>query len=283
MNEASRVLIAGCGYVGCAAAGLLRDAGHTVFGVRRDVTRLPAGVEPVALDLLGSDYRALPAQLDAVVWALSPTGDANGYREAYVEAPRRLLAHLEQRGDRVRRVVLVGSTSVWKRSDGAEVSEVTPTNPANYRGESVVAGEEVFAQCAFPAVSLRVAGIYGPQRTRMLQRVANGLAQPPEGPAYGNRVWRDDVAAAVVHVLQLANPDPVYVVVDDDPADLRDVYAWLAERLGVALPAAIAGFSGRGGSKRCRNTRLRASGWQPSVATYRDGYALLLRDWSRPS
>lgn len=283
MNERSRILIAGCGYVGGAAAELLHEAGHTVFGIRRDLARLPAGVTPVAIDLLGADYRDLPTELDAVVWALSPSHDELGYREAYVEAPKRLLAHLKHRGDNVRRTVLVGSTSVWEHTAGADVTEETPTNPSNYRGASVLRGEQVFAESSFPSVSLRVAGIYGPERTRMLERVAGGIAQPPVQPVFGNRIWRDDVAKAIVHVLQLEQPDSLYIVVDDDPADIRDVYAWLAERLGVTLPAASDGYSGRGGNKRCRNTRLRGSGWQPSVASYRDGYALLMRDRSRPS
>ena len=57
-----------------------------------------------------------------------------------------------------------------------------------------------------------------------------------------------------------AKPAPTDAVVDDDPADLRHVYAWLAEQLGVDLPLAIKAFHGRSGNKRIRNHLLRASG-----------------------
>jgi len=277
MKQRSRILIAGCGYVGSIAAQQLMDAGHTVFGVRRDLARLPGGVQPVAIDLLRDDFASLPPNLDAIVWALSPSRDADGYRAAYVEAPERLLDFLHQRGDPIQRAVLVGSTAVWDREDGADVDEQTAVNPANFRGQSILAGENVFAASPFASVSLRVAGIYGPERTSMLERVSAGLAPPPSRPVYGNRIWRDDLASAIAHVLQLPAPAPVYVVVDDEPADLRDVYAWLAERLGVTLPAAVEGFAGRGGSKRCRNALLRRSGWRPAVVDYRAGYELLLR------
>ena len=276
MKPRSRVLIAGCGYIGCAAAEQLRHLGHQVFGARRDTTQLPPGIEPVAIDLLQGDYGAIPPQLDAVVWAVSPASGEAGYRAGYVDGPASLLQHLHKRGDPIARAVLVASTSVWHRDDGSEVDEQSPTTPSDFRGEQVLAGERVFHDSPFPSTSLRLAGIYGPGRTRMLDRIAHGQAAPPEQPIYGNRIWRDDAAQAITHILTLKEPAPTYAVVDDDPADLRHVYAWLAEQLGVDLPLAIKAFRGRSGSKRIRNHLLRASGWRPSVPDFRTGYAQLL-------
>ncbi|MFN3244310.1 MAG: NAD-dependent epimerase/dehydratase family protein [Planctomycetota bacterium] len=275
MNGRARVLIAGCGYVGAATAALLRRRGDEVFGVRRTAVRLPEGATSVAIDLLDDDLSALPPRLDAVVWAMSPTSDEQGYRRAYVDGPARLLDFLAQRGDPVQRAVLVGSTSVWHRTDGADVDEATATSPADFRGRAVLDGEAVFAGGPFHSVALRFAGIYGPGRTRLLDRIASGEAAPPRRAVHGNRIWRDDGAKAIVHALTLADPDPVDVVVDDEPADLREVYAWLAERLGVALPAPSDSFAGRGGDKRCRNTRLRDSGFEPDVPDFRAGYSIL--------
>jgi nucleoside-diphosphate-sugar epimerase len=278
MKPNSRILIAGCGYVGCATAELLRDQGHVVFGIRRDVTKLPQGVAPVALDLLSDNYQSLPTNLDALVWALSPHPDEAGYQAAYVDAPRRLLQFLEQRGDPIARAVLVSSTSVWQLDDGSFVDEQSPASPGSFRGASVLAGEKVFSASPFSSTSLRFAGIYGPGRTYMLDRIANGKAAPPREANYGNRIWRDDGARAIEHVLSLANPDPIYAVVDNDPADLREVYAWIANELKVDLASAIDTFTGRGGNKRIRNQSLRSSGWAPLVPNYRIGYTRLLNE-----
>ena len=276
MKLRSRVLIAGCGYIGCAAAKQLHEQGHQVFGARRNTTQLPPGVEPVAIDLLQGDLNAIPPKLDAVVWAISPSPGEAGYRAAYVDGPAALLKHLQRRGDPIARAVLVASTSVWHREDGSEVNEQSPTVPNDFRGQCVLAGEKIFHDSPFPATSLRLAGIYGPGRARMLECIQQCQAAPPEHPIYGNRIWRDDAARAITHVLALTNPEPAYAVVDDDPADLRLVYAWLAEQLGVELPDAITTFRGRGGSKRISNQLLRSSGWQPSIPDFRAGYAKLL-------
>ena len=47
------VLIAGCGDVGGELARRLLADGHEVYGLRRRAHLLPAGVQPVAVSLLG--------------------------------------------------------------------------------------------------------------------------------------------------------------------------------------------------------------------------------------
>ena len=276
MTARARVLIAGCGYVGSRAATMLCERGDEVFAARRSASWRHPSATTVSIDLLDGDLDALPPDLDAVVWAVSPTPDAEGYRRAYVDGPTRLLQHLEQRGDPLRRAVLVGSTSVWHRDDGADVDESTPPSPADWRGEAVLDGERAVARLARQTVALRLSGIYGPGRTWLVDRIAAGALAPPLQAVHGNRIWRDDAANAVVHALKLAQPAPVYVVSDDDPADLREVYAWIAARLGVTLPAPAPGFAGRGGDKRCRSTLLQQSGLQLEAPDYRAGYAQLL-------
>ncbi|MNC72562.1 hypothetical protein D3C75_1236280 [compost metagenome] len=66
-----------------------------------------------------------------------------------------------------------------------------------------------------------------------------------------------------------------YIGVDDDPAPLAEVIAWLRERMGVTEWAAE-GSVRRTGSKRCSNARARALGWVPQYPTFREGYAAML-------
>ena len=278
MTAPKKVLIAGAGYIGARAAALLAASGCDVTAVRRSTAGAPVGCRSLSLDLLHGPLDDVPADVDAVVWAISPTPDAAGYQSAYVDGPRRLLDHLHARGAPLQRAVLISSTSVWHRTDGAEVDEETPASPADFRGRTVLEGEQAFCDRAPRAVALRFSGIYGPGRSRLLERIAAGHAAPPAEENYSNRIWREDGANAVVHALHLDRPAPVYVVSDDEPADLREVYGWLAERLGVALPAPAATYAGRGGNKRCRNHLLRRSGLSLEAPHYRAGYSLLLNE-----
>ena len=82
--------------------------------------------------------------------------------------------------------------------------------------------------------------------------------------------------------MTLDEPEPVYIGVDNEPAPLCDVMNWVAGRLGVDGPQVAENHEGankrRGGSKRCSNARLRASGFEFLYPDYRHGYAAMLEE-----
>ena len=62
---------------------------------------------------------------------------------------------------------------------------------------------------------------------------------------------------------------------DDAPAPLADVVAWLREYMGVTHWSEQQRVR-RTGSKRCSNARARALGWVPQYPSYKEGYAAIL-------
>src|SRR5690606_34930417 len=126
-------------------------------------------------------------------------------------------------------------------------------------------------------------GIYGPGRTRLIDSVRGGTARASS--RFTNRIHRDDIAGAVAHLTSLPAPPPRLVLSDDEPATQADVVRFLAERLGVPPPPRadgdVDGQLRRGGDKRCRNARLKATGYQLLYPTYREGYAAMLGEASR--
>ena len=280
----SNLLIAGCGYVGSALARARVARGDRVFGLRRNPIDLPPGVEPVAADLTASRSLAdLPRDLDAVVYAAAPRGrDDAFYRITYVDGLRNLLAALAQQGQTPRRVIFVSSTAVYGQSRGEWVDETSPTEPTHFSGRRLLEAEGALRESGMPGVVLRLGGIYGPRRTRMLDEVRQGRAALARGgPHYTNRIHRDDCVGALAHLLDLADPADCYLGVDSDPEDQAVVLNWLADAL-AASPPRLAGAdqrrTPRGGNKRCRNARLVASGYAFLYPSYRDGYAALLAE-----
>lgn len=283
MGTQRTILIAGCGYVGSALARELVAEGHVVYGLRRNVGALPDGVRGVAADLSDrASLRAIPSDVEQLVYAASANGRSEeAYEDAYVRGLENVLDALSAAP--LERALFTSSTAVYGQDDGEWVDERSPTEPARFTGEVLLRAERLLADAVTHACSLRLAGIYGPGRTWLVRRVASGEVTVEREdhaghPRYGNRIHRDDCAGALHHLLHLDAPEPVYLGVDDAPAPLREVYAYVAELLGVAppVPGDDVG-SGRGGNKRCSNARLKESGYALRVPSYREGYPEIVR------
>ena len=277
----ARLLIAGCGYVGGALAEGLASEGHEVWALRRSEAPVPAGAHAIRADLLDVDcLRALPSRIEGVCYTASADGgDDRAYRSAYVDGLRYLLAALD--GHPIRRVVYASSTGVYAQTAGEWVDEESAAEPEHFSGRRLLEGERLLLRSHFPATVVRLAGIYGPGRSRLIERVCRGEAVIPGGsPVYANRIHRDDCAAVLRHLMILPRPDPLYVAADHEPADLATVLRWMAERLGAPPPrveAAETGMRyGRTSNKRVRNARLLASGYRFRYPTFREGYGELI-------
>ncbi len=268
----SAILIAGCGDVGGELARRLLADGHEVYGLRRRVHLLPAGVRPIAADLQDPDsLRAVPRALDAVCYAAAADRRSPGaYRAAYVDGPRNLLRAVA-RSSTLARVLYTSSTRVYPHSAGEWVDEDSPTGGDDY-ARLLLEGEAVVRDNAAAAVVVRLAGIYGPGRTRLVDRVRAG---EPCSAACTNRIHRDDCASLLRHLLRLDRPLPLYLGADHQPATECEVMRWIAGRLGLPAPAPASAGEAAGG-KRCRNARLVSSGYAFEYRSFRDGYGALL-------
>ena len=277
----TRALIAGCGYVGSELARtLLAEGGHEVWGLRRTTAAMPAGLQPITADLARSEtLTKLPRDTDIVFYTVGADGHTpEQYESAYVTGLAHLWSALRAAGSTPRRLVLVSSTAVYAQNDGEWVDEASPTEPREFSGRTLLRSEALARTLASEVVIVRFGGIYGPGRTRFVDSVRNGGAVLGPGAEYTNRIHRLDCAGVLAHVARLASPAPIYVGVDDEPADRRVVVEWLAQRLGVATPppavGAVATSPARG--KRCSNRALRASGYRFRFPTFREGYADVL-------
>ncbi|MBI2903240.1 MAG: SDR family oxidoreductase [Candidatus Methylomirabilis oxyfera] len=280
----ANVLIAGCGYVGTAFGAGLASEGHVVWGLRRRPDALLPGIRPLAADLtVPRTLQALPRGLDFVFYTASAdASDDDSYRAAYVDGLRNLLHALGHQRQDLRRVFFTSSTGVYAQSTGTWVDETSPTEPAEFSGFRVLEGERLLLGSSFPSTVLRLGGIYGPGRTRLIERVRRGLATCPDGPPlYTNRIHRDDCAGALRHLMTLAEPASLYLGVDHEPAEQCEVLRWLARQLGVSPPRLeppLGSTPRHQSNKRCSNAKLVASGYAFRYPGFRDGYLALLAE-----
>jgi nucleoside-diphosphate-sugar epimerase len=279
----ARVLIAGCGDVGTALGLALAADGDEVVGLRRRPEALPREIRALRADLTtghGLDAAARGAELVVYAAAADASSD-DAYRSAYVDGLRNLLAALRAVRAPIRRVLFTSSTAVYAQRDGSWVDETSPTEPEGFSGRRTLEAESLLLGSGFPATVLRLGGIYGPGRTRLIDEVRSGRATCVAGESvYTNRIHVVDCAGAARHLLRLPAADGVWLGVDREPTERAVVLDWLADRLGVARPRRVAAAEGasreRGGSKRCRSAKLAGSGYSYFYPTFRDGYGELL-------
>jgi nucleoside-diphosphate-sugar epimerase len=271
-----KILLAGCGDLGLRVASRLLAQGAEVWALRRRPPQSSSAIHWLAADLAVPDsLRTLPQGITAAVFAPTPAARTPAaYHAVFVDGLRHLLAALDTQA--LRRVLLVSSSAVYGEHAGGWVDETTVPAPPGFNGELLLEAERWLAAQAVPSVILRLAGLYGPGRLQLLERLRAGqLSVPRQTPHWANRLHIDDAAAATVHLLALPDPAPLYLGVDDTPLPLHALYDHLASLIGAPTPPAGPAPAGIG-SKRLSNTRLRASGFVPQWPDARDGYAALL-------
>jgi nucleoside-diphosphate-sugar epimerase len=267
-----RILIAGCGYIGQAAADLFQAAGWVVEGWTRSAesaASLSAKPYPVhEVDI------SKPAQLaecagtfDAVVHCASSSGgDAEMYREVYLDGARNLLETFRRS-----KILFTSSTSVYAQRDGSWVTEESETKPMRETSRVLLETERLVL--ARDGIVARLAGIYGPGRSALLSKFLAGTAMiDPENDRFVNQVHRDDIAAALFLLLSReAEIAQIYNVVDDQPILQSECYRWLAQRLNRPLPPIGRSTKERkrgDSNKRVSNAKLRSLGWMARYPTF---------------
>lgn len=276
-------LIAGCGYVGQELGRRLVANGEEVWGLTLGTADLPDGIRPLVADLREPDsLDGLPA-VERVVFAASPTRyDEASYRATYLTGLGNLLKGLEASERPPSRFVFCSSMGVYGQQDGSWVDEESATTTEKYNGLVMLECERMVQASPIRSVSVRIAGIYGAERCRVVRDVEAGRAKTSAGPSvFTNLVHRDDCAGLLRHLLDLEDPAPVYVGVDDEPVERNDLLRWLATLLDVPPPEDGSGaetsrwLAQRPGDrgKRLSNARLRSSGFAFEHPTFREGYA----------
>jgi nucleoside-diphosphate-sugar epimerase len=283
-----RVLIVGCGYVGLPLGTELVRQGHEVFGLRRSDPAesgfQAAGIKPLRADITKpEDLTRLPAPFDWIVnCAASGGGNAEDYRRLYLEGTRNLLEWLASAPPK--KFVYTSSTGVYGQTDGSLVKETSPTEPAAETAQVLVATEKALLEAAqerkFPAVILRVAGIYGPDRGHGLKLYLKNEARlEGKGERLLNMIHRDDLIGCIIAALKSGRPGEIYNAVDDEPVSQFTFFQWLAGTLGKWPPPsepedADAARKRGATSKKVSNRRLKMElGYQFKYPTFRQGYS----------
>ncbi|MDE3068302.1 MAG: SDR family oxidoreductase [Verrucomicrobiota bacterium] len=281
-----KCLIVGCGYVGLPLGAELVRLGHEVFGLRRNAAAQDelraAGIQPLFADITKPETLAgLPRGFDWVVQCVAAGGGVDNYRRVYWEGAKNLIAWLAPAPPR--KLLYTGSTSVYGQDDGSLVKESSPAEPVAETAKVLLETEQVllesFRRDKFPAVILRVAGIYGPERGHWFKQfLKNEARMEGDGARFLNMIHRNDVVGCVIAALKHGRAGEIYNAVDDEPVSQRNFFEWLGGTLGKYPPPSVPENPDdrrRRGvtNKRVSNRKLKMElGYQFKYPNFRKGY-----------
>jgi nucleoside-diphosphate-sugar epimerase len=203
------------------------------------------------------------------------------YQAQYVNGLANVLA-TQRENTALRHVFFVSSTRVYGQDAGEYLDDSSALSPMDFGGQRLLEAEQLLTNLACPTTALRLSGIYGPGRLRMIN-LAKSQAWPATN-SWSNRIHRDDAAAFIVFLMEqvLAGKaiQTSYIVTDDAPASLHEVLAWLAGQMQIGIPANAQQEATKG--KRLANGLMRATGYQLKYPNFKVGYQALLASLTTP-
>jgi nucleoside-diphosphate-sugar epimerase len=210
-----------------------------------------------------------------------------GYRRSYVEGMRSITKWAAHGPPGV--FVYTSSTSVYGSASGSVDEDTVPADLSSKNRILVEAEKRVsdgsISQRWF---ILRLAGLYGPGRHRLLDRVrAKDPDLAKETDRNLNAIHRDDACRAIFACLE-AGPEvapQVFNLTDDGAARRAEVIDWLTNRTLGEDPPGNRQRTNEGGLDRrvpdrlVSNKRIReVLGWQPTYPGFRAGYEAILKE-----
>jgi nucleoside-diphosphate-sugar epimerase len=243
----ARWLIVGCGYVGEQLVNVARAQGDTLFVLTRDESRIAhlqtLGVQPLVGHWLEpSTLDNLPA-VDFVVVSVphrvdpywSQSGHEVDASRAHAVGLNHLLSALPAGWQKL---IYLSTTGVYGQDAPGWIDEDTPVSPTR-DGPRIAVAAEQWLNAHVEAerfTVLRLAGIYGPGRVPLADKLRSGEPLAVSQDGYLNLIHVSDIARMLPIVARRSLQCSVYLFSDGQPVQRAIFYRHLAQLCKVENP-----------------------------------------------
>jgi nucleoside-diphosphate-sugar epimerase len=241
-------LIAGAsGYVGARLAERLLAHGHRVRGLVTDpeadgVDRL-AGLGMAVWTGDVTRPETLVGVADGVQFVLNLTSrlviENGSVRRTFVEGNQNLIAACS-RSRTVRTYLFTSGVAAYGDAGDTHVDEDAAIAPSYPLGAVLADAEQVILQAIrqhrFPAMILRVASIYGPDRNIIATIESGASTVYGDGRNFVPHIHIDDLLEVLERLPAEGQPGAIYNVGDDEPLRWIDLVSDVRQRLGMVPP-----------------------------------------------
>ena len=232
-----KVLIIGCGQLGFSIVNNADSDVFKLYGFSRSLRKSPASIEMHQVDILKTE--AIDAiklvNPEIIIYAVSAdTQSIESYQDHYVLGLKKTYEAILEL-DHFKHLFFVSSTRVYGQRTTKILSELDIAEPSDYGGEALMEAETVARQLKDKATILRLSGIYGPNRKRMIQLAQSNPGNWPATNNWSNRIHEEDAARFIVflmkRIMMQESIEPLYLVTDGVPTKQYDVLTWIRNRL----------------------------------------------------
>jgi nucleoside-diphosphate-sugar epimerase len=258
----------------------LANQGHDVTVIKRQMIPSPhPNIQIIRSDIHDLTRSSLPKQIDIAYYLIAADDyTETSYQYVYIHGLNHFNTIISPLLNGP--ALFTSSTSVYAQCDGSWVDENSPTTPTHFSGRIMLEAEQRFLQQGALHSCIRLSGIYGPNRCRIIQAVQQG---GPLHHNYTNRIHQVDAVRALIHLGNRTELSPYYIVSDHTPAPYSTIYQYTQNLLGIAPSnVSVTATPTRGGNKRLLNTRLRKTGFTFTYPSYKEGIRALIQPTTPP-
>ena len=232
-----KVLIIGCGQLGFSIVNNADSDVFKLYGFSRSLRKSPASIEMHQVDILKTEAIDVIKLInpEIIIYAVSAdTQSIESYQDHYVVGLKKTYEAILEL-DHFKHLFFVSSTRVYGQKTTKILSELDIAEPSDYGGEALMEAETVARQLKDKATILRLSGIYGPNRKRMIQLAQSNPGNWPATNNWSNRIHEEDAARFIVflmkRIMMKESIEPLYLVTDGVPTKQYDVLTWIRNRL----------------------------------------------------
>ena len=180
--------------------------------------------------------------------------------------------------DHFKHLFFVSSTRVYGQKTTKILSEFDVAQPSDYGGEALMEAEMIARQLKEKATILRLSGIYGPTRTRMIQLAQSNPGNWPATNNWSNRIHEEDAACFIVFlinkIVRQESIEPLYLVTDGEPTKQYDVLTWIRKYLKLTTDTIEIPIVE--GGKQLRSVLLNQTGFTLKYPDFTYGYKAMI-------
>jgi nucleoside-diphosphate-sugar epimerase len=232
-----KVLIIGCGQLGFSIVNNADPDVFKLYGFSRSLRKSPASIEMHQVDILKTEAIDVIKLInpEIIIYAVSAdTQSIESYQDHYVVGLKKTYEAILEL-DHFKHLFFVSSTRVYGQKTTKILSELDIAEPSDYGGEALMEAETVARQLKDKATILRLSGIYGPNRKRMIQLAQSNPGNWPATNNWSNRIHEEDAARFIVflmkRIMMKESIESLYLVTDGVPTKQYDVLTWIRNRL----------------------------------------------------